>query len=102
MKKVLFLMVCALALTSCKLDLGINKVTPSDNIVTKTYKVYTFEEVNMSCVGHVEIVQNVKKSGTIELTAPDNYIEYYNNKRLQRKLGVLTPMEKHNHYLIAA
>lgn len=77
MKKVLFLMVCALALTSCKLDLGINKVTPSDNIVTKTYKVDTFEEVNMSCVGHVEIVQNVKKSGTIELTAPDNYIEYY-------------------------
>ena len=59
MKKVLFLMVCALALTSCKLDLGINKVTPSDNIVTKTYKVDTFEEVNMSCVGHVEIVQNV-------------------------------------------
>ena len=32
----------------------------------------------------------------------ENYIEYYNNKRLQRKLGVLTPMEKHNHYLIAA
>lgn len=70
-------MVCALALTSCKLDLGINKVTPSDNIITKTYKVDTFEEVNMSCVGHVEIVQDVKKSGTIELTAPDNYIEYY-------------------------
>ena len=32
----------------------------------------------------------------------ENYIEYYNNKRLQRRLGVLTPMEKHNHYLIAA
>lgn len=32
----------------------------------------------------------------------ENYIEYYNNKRLQRKLGVLTPMEKHNRYLIAA
>ncbi len=25
----------------------------------------------------------------------EDYIEYYNNKRLQRKLGVLTPMEKH-------
>ena len=32
----------------------------------------------------------------------ENYIEYYNNKRLQRKLGVLTPMEKHNNYLMAA
>ncbi len=30
------------------------------------------------------------------------YIEYYNNKRLQRNLGVLTPMEKHEMYLRAA
>jgi len=30
------------------------------------------------------------------------YIDYYNNKRLQRNLGVLTPMEKHNEYLQAA
>ena len=28
----------------------------------------------------------------------ENYIEYYNNKRLQRNLGVLTPMEKHKMY----
>lgn len=32
----------------------------------------------------------------------EDYIEYYNNKRLQRNLGVLTPMEKHNNYLAAA
>lgn len=31
-----------------------------------------------------------------------NYIDYYNNKRLQRNLGVLTPMEKHEIYLQAA
>ncbi len=30
------------------------------------------------------------------------YIDYYNNKRLQRNLGVLTPMEKYNEYLMAA
>ena len=30
-----------------------------------------------------------------------DYIEYYNHKRLQRNLGVLTPMEKHNLYLAA-
>lgn len=32
----------------------------------------------------------------------EDYIEYYNNKRLQRNLGVLTPMEKHETYLQAA
>ena len=32
----------------------------------------------------------------------EEYIDYYNNKRLQRKLGVLTPMEKHEIYLGAA
>jgi len=31
-----------------------------------------------------------------------NYISYYNNKRLQRNLGVMTPMEKHELFYIAA
>ena len=32
----------------------------------------------------------------------EEYIEYYNNKRLQRNLGVLTPFEKYQSYLQAA
>ena len=32
----------------------------------------------------------------------ENYIIYYNNRRVQRNLGVLTPMEKHEYYLMAA
>lgn len=32
----------------------------------------------------------------------EKYINYYNNKRLQRNLGVLTPIEKHESYLQAA
>lgn len=32
----------------------------------------------------------------------EDYIKYYNNKRLQRNLGVLTPMEKHESYLQVA
>lgn len=32
----------------------------------------------------------------------EEYISYYNNKRLQRNLGILTPMEKHQTYLQAA
>jgi transposase InsO family protein len=31
-----------------------------------------------------------------------DYIYYYNNRRLQRNLGVLTPMEKYSRYLAAA
>ena len=31
-----------------------------------------------------------------------NYINYYNNSRLQRKLGVLTPFEKHEEFLKVA
>lgn len=30
-----------------------------------------------------------------------NYITYYNSRRLQRNLGVLTPMEKHARFLPA-
>ena len=32
----------------------------------------------------------------------ENYIGYYNNKRLQRNLGILTPMEKHEFFMKAA
>lgn len=32
----------------------------------------------------------------------ESYIEYYNNKRLQRHLGVLTPMEKYKQYMLVA
>ena len=32
----------------------------------------------------------------------EDYIEYYNHKRLQRNLGVLTPFEKHEQYMLVA
>lgn len=36
------------------------------------------------------------------VTMIENYIEYYNGRRYQRKLGVLTPLEKHAEYMLAA
>ena len=39
---------------------------------------------------------------TVHQNMIENYIEYYNNKRLQRNLGVLTPLEKYEHYMLAA
>ena len=81
MKKVLFLMMSVFALTSCKIDLkdwnNTNLIEESDNVVTKEYKLKPFDEVHMRCVGAVELIQDEKKSGTVELTAPDNYIELY-------------------------
>ena len=32
----------------------------------------------------------------------EEYIDYYNSKRLQRNLGVLTPPEKHERFYMAA
>ena len=80
MKKVLFLMMSILALTSCKVDLkgwDTNLIEESGKVITKEYKLKPFEEVHMRCVGAVEIIQDEKKSGTVELTAPENYIELY-------------------------
>ena len=81
MKKVLFLMMSVFALTSCKIDLknwdNTNLIEESDNVVTKEYKLKPFDEVHMRCVGAVELIQDEKKSGTVELTAPENYIELY-------------------------
>ena len=34
--------------------------------------------------------------------AISDYIDYYNNRRLQRKLAVMTPMAYHNNYILAA
>ena len=34
--------------------------------------------------------------------AISDYIDYYNNRRLQRKLAVMTPMDYHNKYILAA
>ena len=76
MKKVLLLMVSVLALTSCSIG-QMNLVDPSDNIVTKEYKLKPFEEIRMKGVGHVEVIQDEAKSGLVELTAPDNYVEFY-------------------------
>ena len=90
MKKVLFLMVCMMTFMSCKMSMSgwdSNQIEPSDNVVTQTYKLQPFEKVEMICVGHVEIIQDESKDGTVELTAPDNYIELYkfesNNKALK-------------------
>ena len=36
------------------------------------------------------------------VTMIEDYIDYYNTRRFQRNLGILTPMEKHAQYFAAA
>ena len=92
MKDVLFLVVSVLVLTSCKIDVGNwgngERIEPSNEIVTKTYKLPPFEEVNMNCFGSVELIQSDDKDGTIELTAPENYIEFYSFESKGNKLDI--------------
>lgn len=91
MKKVLFLMVCMMTFMSCKMNVmgwDSNQIEPSENVVTQTYKLQPFEKVEMICVGHVEIIQEESKSGTVELTAPDNYIELYKFESKDKELRI--------------
>ena len=89
MKKVLLLMISVLALTSCSIGKWeANLVEPSDNIVTKEYKLKPFEEVKMKGVGHVELIQSEEKNGLVELTAPDNYVELYKFESDGKKLTI--------------
>ena len=92
MKDVLFLVVSVLVLTSCKIDVGNwgngERIEPSNEIVTKTYKLPPFEEVNMNCFGSVELIQSDEKDGTVELTAPENYIEFYSFESKGNKLDI--------------
>ena len=87
MKKVLLMMISVLSLTSCSIG-QMNVVDPSDNIVTKEYKLKPFERIQMKGVGNVELIQSEEKSGLVELTAPDNYVEFYEFESNGKKLTI--------------
>ena len=94
MKKVLFLTICVLALTACKTEFGTWNLQPSETTVTKEYKLKPFEEVAMHCVGSVELIQSDAKNGTVELTAPDNFVEYIQFDSKNGKLNIKSTLRK--------
>lgn len=49
-----------------------------------------------------EIVEQIHTENPDIVQMIEDYITYNNNRRVQRKLGVLTPMEKHHSYSLAA
>lgn len=65
-------MTCVFALTACRMELSnwnSKTIKASKNIVTKEYHLTPFEEVELSCVGAVELIQSESKDGVVELTA---------------------------------
>lgn len=87
MKKALLLMISVLVLSSCSIG-KMNLVDPSENIIIKEYKLKPFEEIQMRGVGHVEVIQSEEKSGLVELTTPDNYVEFYEFDSDGKKLNI--------------
>ena len=79
MKKILFLVVCVMALAACSnvQVMGYEKVDASETIVVETYELKPFEKIDVKGVANVEIIQSEEKNGVVELKAPDNYIDLF-------------------------
>ena len=79
MKKILYLVVCVMALAACSnvQVMGYEKVDASEAIVTETYNLKPFEKIDVKGVANVEIKQNEEKNGVVELKAPNNYVELF-------------------------
>lgn len=88
-KSVLVLASVMIALSSCSINVnGLNKIKPSDNIVKKEYKLDKFNEVTTHVVGNIKLIQSEEKDGLVELSAPDNYIEYFSIKSEDKELNI--------------
>ena len=90
MKKVLFLLVCVMGLASCRVNFNgdFGKIKPSDNIVKVDYRLASFDKVEIRVVSNVMLIQDSVKSGLIEFSAPDNYIDLFAFESEDGKLEV--------------
>ena len=94
MKKVLLLIACVMAFSSC--TFGEWSLAPSENIVTKDYQLSSFEEIAMHCVGNVEVIQDKAKNGLVQLTAPDNFVEYITFESKNSRLDIRSTLKRLN------
>ena len=90
MKKSILVMVSVMiALTSCSINVGgLDQIKPSDNIVKKEFKLDKFNEVISRVVGNIVLVQSEEKDGLVELSAPENYIEFFSIESKGEKLDI--------------
>lgn len=79
MKKWTILMLIFLALgastVQCFSSTSRGKIKPSDNYITRDYKVGSFGKLNLSVVADIHYTQSVDGSTTLQVHGPDNMVE---------------------------
>ena len=91
MKKSILMMISVIVtLTSCSINMGGigDTIEPSENIVKKEYKLDKFNEVTCHVVGNIKLIQSEEKDGLVELSTPENYIEYFKIESRGERLDI--------------
>ena len=90
MKTNLLLMLTALMLSvsGCRVNLGdgAERIEPSANIVKAKYPQASFNKVESHVVGNIQLVQS--DQSRVTLSAPENYIEFFEFKNEDGKLDI--------------
>lgn len=68
------LVVTAVLLTSSCIHVG-DGIKPSDNYITRDYKVSEFNEIDASTVGNIEFTQSTDNTTSVEAYGPDNIVD---------------------------
>ena len=92
MKRTMFLLMagCLLTLSSCRVELGNGgtKIEPSENIVKAKYPQEAFDKVDNHVVGNIRLVQSKDGQSRVTLSAPENYIEFFEFKNENGELDI--------------
>ena len=92
MKRAMFLLMagCLLTLSSCRVELGNGgtKIEPSENIVKAKYPQPAFDKVDNHVVGNLRLVQSLDGQSRVTLSAPENYIEFFEFKNEEGELDI--------------
>ena len=84
----LSLLAVLLSINGCnvKIDEGGDIVEPSENIVKAKYPQAAFDKVDNHVVGTIQLVQS--DQSRVTLSAPENYIEYFEFENKDGKLKI--------------
>lgn len=81
---------CLLTLSSCRVELGNGGtlIEPSENIVKAKYPQEAFDKVDNHVVGNIRLVQSKDGQSRVTLSAPENYIEFFEFKNENGELDI--------------
>ena len=88
-QKVLLMMAgCMVLLSSCLVNIGLNKIKPSENVVERAYPQSAFDKIAIGVTGQVRFVQSEDANCRVVLKAPDNYLDLFKLEVTDGKLKV--------------